>query len=209
MKKILFLVALLAVMASCSKDEEVMTGSVYGKVTNSVNNELLQGVTITVSPGGISLITGSDGSFECMDMQPGQYRIQAQKQGFQSNYKQISVVVGQTASGDLALTPVQSNVDWQVSPTELLFGSSLTELTFTIKNTGISGTLSWNISGVDADWISVSPLEGTTAIGMSSTVRVSLDRERLSADSSTIITINVPGGSSTVRISASPYRSSI
>ncbi|MBP3471724.1 MAG: carboxypeptidase regulatory-like domain-containing protein [Paraprevotella sp.] len=204
MRKTLLLLSLVIMVVGCTKDEEDTTGSVYGKITNSINGELLQGATVTMSPGGISLVTGSDGSFECLDVQPGQYRLQAQKQGFVSNYKQITVVVGQTASGDLTLAPIQSNIDWQIAPTELLFGNSFTELTFVIKNTGTSGALTWNISGVDADWISVFPLSGTTAIGMSSTVRVSVNRELLKTESSTIITVNVPGGSSTVRISASP-----
>lgn len=204
MKKILLLIVSVVLLAACSKDEAVMTGVIYGKITNSVNNEPLQGVTVTVSPGGISLITGDDGSFEYQNMQPGQYKLQAQKLDFQSNYKQISVVAGQTASGDLRLTPVQTNVDWQISPMELAFGSNITELTFEIRNTGTAGTLNWTISGVDADWINVTPLNGTTAVGMSSTVKVTVDRNQILSDSSTIITINMPGGSSTVRISVSP-----
>lgn len=205
MKKILLLVISVVGMVGCGPDDvETMTGLIYGKITNSVNNEPLSGVTVTISPGGVSLITGDDGSFEYQDMQPGQYKLQAQKQDFQSNYKQISVIAGQTVSGDIRLSPVQTNVDWQLSPTELAFGSNLTELVFEIRNTGTAGAIHWNITGVDADWINVAPLDGTTAVGMSSTVKVSVNREHILKDSSTVITINIPGGSSTVRISVSP-----
>lgn len=50
--KCLYLLVLLLVI-SCAKDEEDLTGSIYGKVTDTQSGEVLHGATVTLTPGGI------------------------------------------------------------------------------------------------------------------------------------------------------------
>jgi len=61
--KFLYLLLGLAVVVACAKDEEVFTGNIMGKVTDAVTGEVLQGVTVTITPTGTSRTTGSDGYF--------------------------------------------------------------------------------------------------------------------------------------------------
>ncbi len=77
-------------------------------------------------------------------------------------------------------------------------------LTFTIHNNGNSGDVAWNLSGVDAGWLTVSPVSGVTGEGGTSVVSVSVDRSGLTETESAIITVNMLGGSQAVRITVSP-----
>lgn len=139
-----------------------------------------------------------------MDLEPGQYSLQAQKAEFKTNYKQLSVVSGQVTSGDLSLTPLQTTSSIEISPLQLDFGLSNTEMVANIRNTGNSGSLEWTISGISVDWLTISPLQGTTGKGMVSTVRISVIRESLSTTTATTyFTVNYPGGSTSIRVSVS------
>ena len=89
--KCLYLLMLL-LMLSCAKDEEDLTGSIYGKVTDAQSGEVLQGATVTLTPGGISRTTGSDGTYEFLNLEPGQYQVEAKKADYVTNTKSISVV---------------------------------------------------------------------------------------------------------------------
>lgn len=190
--------------ASCTKDEVELTGEIYGKITNGQSGEPLNGVSVTITPGGKSTFTGNDGAFSFVGCEPGQYSLQAQKTGFQTNYKQISVVAGETAVGDMALSPAVAMVGMVVAPSELVFGSSMDVLTFTIHNNGNAGDVAWNLSGVDAGWLTVSPVSGVTGEGGTSVVSVSVDRSGLTETESAIITVNMLGGSQAVRVTVSP-----
>ena len=50
---------LLLAIGACTSSEEDTTGSIYGKVTDNKNGEVLQGVTITLTPGGVTAHTNS------------------------------------------------------------------------------------------------------------------------------------------------------
>lgn len=189
---------------SCTKDEVELTGEIYGKITNGQSGEPLNGVSVTITPGGKSTFTGNDGAFSFVGCEPGQYSLQAQKTGFQTNYKQISVVAGETAVGDMALSPAVAMVGMVVAPSELVFGSSMDVLTFTIHNNGNAGDVAWNLSGVDAGWLTVSPVSGVTGEGGTSVVSVFVDRSGLTETESAIITVNMLGGSQAVRVTVTP-----
>lgn len=202
-KGILFFVFLL-VLNACSTSEEDTLGTIRGRVISTLDKEPQQGVSVTLTPGGKSTITGSDGYFEFNELTPGQYSLQAQKSEFSTNYKQITVVAGEVASGDLSLTPKQTTSSVEVSPTILDFGTATTEMLFSIRNTGNIGTIDWTISGISVNWLQVSPAGGSKGQGMTSTVRVIIDRMMLTSESTSYITVNYPGGSTSIRVSASP-----
>ena len=189
---------------SCTKDEVELTGEIYGRITNGFSGEPLSGVSVTITPGGRSTFTGSDGTFSFIECEPGQYNLQAQRSGFQTNYKQISVIAGERALGDMVLDPTSATTGMSVSPTELVFGSNMDVLTFTITNNGHSGDVVWNISGLNVDWMTVSPMSGVTGEGGTSVVSVNVDRTGMTEIESAIITINMPGGSQAVRVTVNP-----
>lgn len=90
----------------------------------------------------------------------------------------------------------------ELSTSSLNFGSRYNALTFDIKNIGNSGLVSWDISGIDVDWINVTPKSGTTEMGKSSVVKVDLDRNKLTENSTTNIIVNADGESLPVTIKA-------
>lgn len=207
MKKLFYLLAAFCAVlsfASCATDEAELTGDIFGRITDSKSGEPVSSVTVTLTPGGKSTITGVDGTFLYSGVTPGQYSLQAQKEGYNTNYKQIAIVAGETASGDMALTRAAVSQNVEISPSELLFGNDITEQYFTIKNVGHAGDISWNIAGLDVDWMTVAPKSGTTGLGNTSIVKVTVDRTGLTETVSSIITINLPGGSEAVRVTVNP-----
>ena len=103
----------------------------------------------------------------------------------------------------------ESDKKLEVSPRAIDFGQDLNSSTFAIKNIGNTGTLDWNISGINADWITVSPTEGALGMGKSATVTVTLDRSKVKGQMGTTIKVNAAGLSEEITISAEekPQRS--
>lgn len=106
MKKILFLcIMVLTLLFSCSKEEYDSFGTLYGVVSDVKTGEPLSNVTVTLSPGGSSLLTGSDGSFEYMNLTPQQYTITVQRANYQTNRKDVTAVVGEKVQVNITMTP--------------------------------------------------------------------------------------------------------
>ena len=200
--KCLYLLIGFAVVVACTKDEEVFTGNILGKVTDAVTGEVLQGVTVTITPGGLSRTTGSDGYFEFRDLDPKQYEIQARKSGFNTNSKTVTVVTDRDTSGDIQLTPVVQEGKLELSVSSLNFGSQNSSLSFNILNKG-NNSFNWNISGLDKiDWLSVSPTTGTLAAGKSNAVTVALKRERITEYKEATLIVNANNESVALKITA-------
>lgn len=204
MDKIKNLLALLLIVlcVGCAKDEEVLTGDVWGKVSDAVTGETLQTASVTITPGQRSTTTGSDGTFEFLELDPGQYEIQVKKTGYNTNTKRITVVTGKTASGDILLTPVAEDTKLELSVSSLNFGKSNTSLSFEIKNKG-NVKLNWNISGLDkVDWLEVAPATGTLEAGKSNAVKVTLLRDKLKENVETTLLVNADKESLALKVTA-------
>ena len=91
----------------------------------------------------------------------------------------------------------------EIIPSKLDFGTDESVLTFDVKNIGNSGGVSWNITGLDVDWItSITPMKGETEQGKSSAVKVTLNRSKIKDHVKTSILINADGESLPLEISA-------
>ena len=62
----------LCMFWSCKKEEPY--GQIQGIVTNASTNEPIQGVNISLSPTGLSAVTGSDGRYEFNDLEADHHR---------------------------------------------------------------------------------------------------------------------------------------
>lgn len=193
----LFCAAAIA-FAGCSKDEEDVTGSIYGLVTDADNGEPIKSANVSLNPGGKSAVTGTDGRYEFLDLEPGQYTVQVVKSGYESNTKRITVEVGKTASGDVVLSKASSKL--KLSTNTLNFGNNWKTLSFSISNIGTTGTISWNVSTEGLDWITVSPVSGTTATGKTSEVIVTVLRDNISGPENGIIKVSADGESLPINV---------
>lgn len=192
---------------SCTKDEVETTGTIYGIVNDADTGEPLQGASVSLKPSGKTTNTGSDGSYEFQNMEPGQYTIQILKAGYKTNTKPITVVAGEKAIGDMMLNKGDFSI--RLSTAVLDFGSQSTSKTFTIQNIGTSGkSISWSVTKASpVDWLSVTPTRGTTASAKESTVVVNIDREKITKDETANLLVEGEGESHSVEISVAKNES--
>ena len=151
-------------------------GSIQGIVTDASNNEPIQGVNISLSPTGLSAVTGSDGRYEFTNLEGGQYTVQGVKAGYVSNTKNITIVAGNVSSGDMTLTPEVS--DFKLNVEYLDFGASFNQLTFKIANISTSLPISWLITE-SYGWLEVTPSSGNINAGQEVSVLVDIDRTKI------------------------------
>ena len=206
MKKLFYTLPLLAVllMTACEEELPETMGGIYGIVSNVETGEPVRGASVILSPGNQTTVTGYDGHFEFSNLEAGQYKLQVSASGYNTNSRQITVIAGKEASGDMPLSPIAEVMNVRLSNNYFEFGSSHSELALTIQNTGNSGSIDWIITGVDATWLKVSPISGSIAMGKTADVKLVVDRSKLATDeASTTFMVNAAGGSQSVRVNVS------
>ena len=174
----------LCLMTSCRKPDT--TGKIQGLVTNYNTNEPIQGVNISLSPTGLSAVTGSDGRYEFNNLDPGQYTVQGMKAGFESNTKNITIVAGNVSSGDMQLRPTVSG--FRLNVEYLDFGTNFSQLQFKIINASTSLPMSWEIVE-SLNWLETSPSTGNIQGGQETTVNVTIDRSLITQSTTANITV--------------------
>ncbi|MBR1514405.1 MAG: carboxypeptidase regulatory-like domain-containing protein [Bacteroidales bacterium] len=92
----------------------------------------------------------------------------------------------------------------QLSEGSLDFGETATTQTFQVKNVGSDGTmLSWSINPLNVDWLTLTPMSGTTASGSGTLVTALVDRTKISGPVSTTVTVVGTNNSANLNVSAS------
>ena len=189
----------LCMMTSCEKEKPVATGKIQGIVTNSITGEPIKSVNISLSPTGLSAVTGSDGRYQFNNLEPGQYTVQGMKEGYESNTKNITIVAGNISSGDMTMKPMVSGFTLNVQTLD--FGESFSQLQFKIINASQTMPLSWEIEE-SLNWLTATPNSGNLQGGQETTVSVNIDRTQVqqsitsniivrSADQSNVLPVNV------------------
>lgn len=204
MKKILSLLALAALIAtlgSCTKDDEVLTGSISGIVSDYTNaNAPIAGATVTIS--GLSKTTGKDGRYTFTDLNPGQYTVQATASGYETNTRMITVRADQSSNGDIQLTKAGSTNDIEITPQTLTFGTTTSEGAVTILNKG-SQSLNFSVSDLP-NFVKVSPESGIIAAKSQTTLKVSVpNRSTYTTAMSGVFKISVGNDSYAVSVNLS------
>lgn len=194
----LFFIPFLALLfTACPVDPVDTTGNVTGIIKDANTNANLQGVSVTLSPSGKTTITGSDGSYQFMDIEQGTYKVSVSKANYQPDEKTVTVRVNETSNLDFSLRPAGSALE--VTPLTLDFGDTDTNLSFDIKNTG-QATMTWQVTE-DVTWLSCTPASGSIPAGKMSSVIVTIDRSTLTKGTytNTLVVTSNDGGSQTVR----------
>ncbi len=189
---------------SCSSDstEEVNTGGIAGSVSDRTTGEPVATVNVTLSPGGKSTVTGSDGSFSFVDLEPDDYTIDIRKEGYNPNSSRIRVAAGQQSQAHLLIERIPAIVT--ADREELDFGENagVNTLSFGIINSSYED-LSWQIEH-DCKWIKeIRPVSGVLKLGKTETIVVIIDRELLSAgNNETVLVVRSTNGRAEVKIKA-------
>lgn len=176
MKKIVYVFSLLIglLLTGCEVELPETMGSIYGIVGDMENGEPIRGASVILSPSNRSTVTGSDGHFEFLNLEASQYKIQVSAKGYMTNSRQITVLAGSSASGDIMMR--QTTAQMSVSTEELDFGTNETSLTFDVISKG-DKQVEWTVKE-DIDWLTCSPSTGKVT-NASSTVVVTVDRDDL------------------------------
>jgi TonB-dependent receptor len=77
-------------------------GSIAGRATDS-SNGILQGASVSVTPGGARAVSTAEGDFTIVGLVPGTYTVTVQFMGFKDFTQQVDVVAGQAARLDAKL----------------------------------------------------------------------------------------------------------
>ncbi len=163
---------------SCSSvgDEKLSQGSISGSVSDLTTGDPVSAASIILSPGGSSVITGSDGRFAFENLDPGEYVIEVNKEGYTSNSSSVLVKSGENAFSHLLIGRLPSSI---ISDKNILdFGNQIETLSFTIVNRGYKD-LEYVIVTGNCEWLSVKPYEGTLKFEKTETIVVTLLRDKL------------------------------
>lgn len=202
MRKLYSLIVLFTIvlLSSCAKDEVNPFGNIYGVVVNSNTSEPIQGARVTLTPTGKSTVTGNDGSYEFVDLEAGSYKVTVQANGYTSTLKNVTVVAGEKAIGDVSISPKPQNSKLGVSNDLVLFTKSIKNTTINIQNLGNAGDINWTITNVPS-WLTVSPVQGSTGVGKETAVALSLNSS-FAGKGDCVLIISAVGESVSVLVNA-------
>lgn len=196
MKNLLLYILACICAVSCVDPIVITLGSISGVVKDSQSDEILKGVKVTLSPGGVSQLTDKDGTFSFEDLEQAEYTLSFVKDGYENASQKVSVKSGLSASVQVSMAPLQPVI--KVNPEVLDFGESATSQAFDISNVG-KGTLKWKITE-EIDWLSCSESGGETTNDIAS-IAITVDRSGLGKGSySETIVVSSNGGSAIVKV---------
>ena len=102
------LVPLSACVLAFPSSAQTGSGTLTGTVSD-VSGAALQGVRITLEPGGYTTLTNSTGQYTLPGIGGGQYTLQAAYAGFANASHPVTVATGQILSQNLSLTVAGNN----------------------------------------------------------------------------------------------------
>jgi hypothetical protein len=188
MKKIIYLATVaMAIFAGCNSKgldpdnpDIEQNGSIYGSVV--ANGEPVNAAAILLTPGGGTTITGSDGAYSFADLQPGRYELKVYKAGFQSFNKSIDIKGGKNEELAITLSASVGKLSLNKAYIDMGGNEGNNVAGFSISNSGATD-LDWSITSA-AGWISkIESKTGTVGANSSTAVVFTIDRSKLSSNS--------------------------
>ncbi len=202
LKKLFYAFLMGVFLCGCSSDEleQPAVGSLVGSVSDRTTGEPISVAGVELQPGGHTTVTGSDGSFNYPELEPGTYTVHISKEGYMNADGEFVVKAGQSTSAHLLIERLPATItpDRDV----LDFGSNvgLNMLSFAIVNTNYTA-LEYTIE-YDCEWIKeVKPARGALASGKTETIVVNIDRTTLNEGiNETILVVKTSNGRAEIKI---------
>lgn len=96
----------------CASDEneEVSLGSIAGSVSDRTTGEPVATVNVTLTPGGRSTVTGSDGSFSFTELEPQEYTVSISKENYNPNTSKVQVKTGEPTQAHLLIERIPAAI---------------------------------------------------------------------------------------------------
>ena len=187
-----FLCLILIFFTSCAEDIVDVSGSIAGNVRDYVTNELIENCQVTLSPKGMSVMTGLEGSYKFSDLNAGTYTLTFSKIGYEDLTTTVEVTAGMTSTLYMRLKPVKP---FTVSTDILDFGDLSTSFTFSLNNNSTS-KCSFNIQNGIA-WLSFNKTSGSLQANSNMSITAMVDRSLVGpGEYNKTVTISYTGATS-------------
>ncbi len=95
--------ASISIISGCDEVEYTFYSTVNGTVYDFSTGEVLENVSVVLSPSNKTEFTGEDGTFSFVDLDPAQYTIVFQKEGYVPERKMVNAITGETIQLDITL----------------------------------------------------------------------------------------------------------
>lgn len=198
----------ILMFSACSLfEEEEETGTIYGMITDAVDNQPIIGAQVQITPTGRTVTTGSDGSYTITDLPVGSYKMQVSAVGYVGDSRNIEIVAGQQASGDMALQRTSVNTKIGVDKSVLNFTTDNKEQILNISNLGNIGNLNWKFENMP-EWLVASENSGSIAIGKTKAVVLVVDYTKITQSTSAYLLLSSDDESVSIKINVSTSASS-
>lgn len=216
MKRILSLLlvsmTLIVFNQSCKKPVEEQKGAINGYVTDKATGDYVENATVLLMPVNKTATTKSDGYFEFLELELGDYSLSASRDGYRDyeDNQTISVKDSDAISRDIEMEKLVSSMkvvdDDGDEISELNFGNLTDDIsrTFYILNDG-EIPVNYQIE-ITSSWINIDATEGMLQPDSLERIVVIIDREKLSAGEN-LATVNVVSGDNSVELIVKAYKS--
>lgn len=179
MKKLIlcFLSGIIA-LYSCSNVIPELTGAVNGTV--SYNETPVEGVEVSITPGGNSFVTKGDGTYYFEQIASGEYTLTFKKKGYKTVSKNVHISPGMNSLVDVAL---EINGNMVTADMDILnFGKTTKVMSFNIVNQ-LDRVVSWEIRQDNLpEWVSFKSFSGDVPSNSQNSVSVTVDRSKVKGE---------------------------
>lgn len=107
MKKTIVLLSLLGLFVSCNPAEYDTSSNITGTVIDAGNQSPIYGASVSLSPSGKKTDTDGNGCFQFVKINAGQYDIIVQKNNYDTEYKSVTAIAGNTVN--IVIPMINSN----------------------------------------------------------------------------------------------------
>lgn len=98
---------LISVLSGCNNREYDFFSVIEGTVYDAASGEPLPNVAVVLTPGSRTLLTMKDGMFVFDGLDPGQYMVSFQKEGYYADRKTVLAVSGETVRTDISMRKIE------------------------------------------------------------------------------------------------------